>query len=38
MALSDRHRQRRGRNLAVAGVLAALVILFFFITIIKMSG
>ena len=38
MPLTDLHRRRRGRNFAVGGALLALVILFFFITIIKMSG
>jgi hypothetical protein len=36
--ITDEHRRRRGRNLALAGVLAALVILFFILTVVKMGG
>jgi len=32
------HRQRRSRNIALAVVLGALVVLFFLISIAKMSG
>ncbi|MGE0651448.1 MAG: hypothetical protein AB7P12_06835 [Alphaproteobacteria bacterium] len=35
---SDMHRRRRGRNLALLVVLGALVVLFYVITIVKMSG
>jgi len=38
MPLSDEHKKRRGRNYALAAVLVALVVLFFFITIAKMKG
>ena len=38
MPVSDEHKKRRGRNYALGGVLLALVVLFFFITIAKMSG
>ena len=38
MPLSERHRRRRGRNFALAGFLAALVILLFFITLAKLGG
>ncbi len=38
MPIGDRHRERRGRNLAMAWVLAALVALFFIVTIVKMKG
>ncbi|MDH3229095.1 MAG: SirB2 family protein [Alphaproteobacteria bacterium] len=31
-------RRRRSRNLAVAGILGALVVLFYIVTIVKMSG
>lgn len=37
MPLTDLHRKRRNRNLAVGGALLALVVIFFFVTIIKMS-
>ena len=38
MPIDERHRRRRGRNYALAGVLVALVVLFFVVTIVKMSG
>jgi hypothetical protein len=38
MPISDLHRRRRGRNLAIAAVLVCLVALFFFITIIKLGS
>jgi len=38
MPLHDEHRRRRGRNLALALVLGALVVLFYFITIARMNG
>ena len=38
MPLSDRHRQKRGRNYALAGALVFLVVLFFVVSIVKMSG
>ncbi len=38
MPLSEHHKKRRGRNLALAAVLFGLVILFFFITIAKLKG
>ena len=38
MPLGDRHARRRGRNFALAGVLAALVVLFFVITLVKLQG
>jgi hypothetical protein len=37
MPLSDRHRQKRGRNYALAAALLALVVLFFIVSIVKMS-
>ena len=37
MPLSDRHKQMRWRNIAVALILIGLVVLFFFITIAKMG-
>lgn len=33
-----RRRRLRGRNLAVAGVLLALVVLFYVITLVRMGG
>ncbi len=38
MPISERHHRRRGRNFALAGVLAALVVLFFGITLVKLQG
>ena len=38
MPITDHHRQRRGRNFALAGVLFALVALFFIITLVKMGA
>ena len=38
MAITDLHRRRLGRNLTVAGVLLALVVLFFAITLVKFGG
>ena len=38
MPITEYHRRRRGRNLALAGVLAALVVLFFAITLVKLQG
>jgi len=38
MPVSDMHKRRRARNLAIAAVLFGLVALFFFITIIKMGS
>ena len=38
MPISDMHKKRRNRNLAIAGILVGLVVLFFFITVIKMGG
>ncbi len=38
MTPSEYHRQRRGRNLALLAVLAALVVLFYVITIVRMGG
>jgi hypothetical protein len=35
---SEMHRRRRGRNIALSVVLGALVVLFYVITIVKMSG
>ena len=36
--LSPRKRQQRTRNLALLAVLGGLVVLFYVITIVKMSG
>jgi hypothetical protein len=38
MPRGDRHRVMRGRNLALAWFLAALVVLFFVVTIVKMKA
>ncbi|MFP6743272.1 MAG: hypothetical protein VCD33_16890 [Alphaproteobacteria bacterium] len=38
MAVTELHKRRLGRNLAVAGVLMVLVVLFFAITIVKFGG
>ncbi len=38
MPITDQHRRKRGRNLALAGVLVALVILFYFMTLARMGG
>jgi ferric-dicitrate binding protein FerR (iron transport regulator) len=35
---SDMHRRRRGRNIALGLLLAAVVVLFYVVTIVKMSG
>jgi len=34
----DLHRQRRARNYALGGALLALVVLFFFIALVKFQG
>ncbi|WP_439817390.1 hypothetical protein [Zavarzinia sp. CC-PAN008] len=38
MPVSEMHRKRRTRNYVVAGILVGLVVLFFAISIAKMSG
>ncbi|WP_300297662.1 hypothetical protein [Ferrovibrio sp.] len=38
MTQQDEQKRRRARNIALAVVLFALVILFYFITIAKMTG
>ncbi len=38
MPLSKIHRQRLGRNLAVAGILVVFVVAAFFITMFNMQG
>jgi hypothetical protein len=38
MPLSDEHRKKRARNWTVAGVLVALVVLFYLASIAKMAG
>lgn len=35
---NDMHRRRRGRNIALGLLLAAVVVLFYVVTIVKMSG
>jgi hypothetical protein len=38
MPVGERHRQQRTKNLALAGVLFGLVVMFFLITLVKMKG
>ena len=38
MAVTDLHRRRLSKNLTVAGLLLALVVLFFAITVVKFGG
>ena len=38
MPPGEMHRQRRGRNIALAGALLVMVLVFFAVTIVKMSG
>ena len=38
MPITEQHKRRRGRNVALAGALAALVVLFFLITLVKLQG
>ena len=38
MAKSERHRKMRERNYALVGVLFALVILFFVVTLVKLGS
>ena len=36
--VSDMHRKRRGRNIALAAVIFALAALFYVLSIVRMSG
>jgi len=38
VVMVDLNKQRRARNLALGGVLLALVVLFYLITIVRMEG
>ncbi len=38
MPITQRHKRRRNKNLALAGTLLGLVVLFFAITLVKMGG
>jgi hypothetical protein len=38
MPISEEHQKRRGRNITLGLVLAALVVLFFVVTIVKMGA
>lgn len=38
MPITEHHRRQKGKNLALAGVLLAMVVLFFAITIVRMGG
>jgi hypothetical protein len=38
MPPSELHQRKRAKNLTVAGILLALIVLFFIITIIKLGG
>ena len=35
---SETHRRQRGRNIALGAVLFGMVVLFYIVTIVKMSG
>ena len=37
MPLHEEHKKRAGRNYALGGILLALVVLFFVVTLVKMS-
>jgi hypothetical protein len=37
-AEKERQRRQRMRSLAIAGILAALVVLFFIVTIVRLGG
>jgi len=37
MPLHDEHKKRAGRNYALAGVLFAMVFLFFLVTLVKLN-
>jgi hypothetical protein len=38
MAVTQRHRERRARNVALGAVLIAFVVLIFFVALYKMGG
>jgi hypothetical protein len=38
MAITEQHKRQRVKNFALAGFLITLVVLFFFITLVKMGG
>lgn len=38
MPISEEHKKRRGRNIALALALGALVVLFFAITMVRLGG
>lgn len=38
MPLSEEHKRRRGRNLALGAFLFGLVVLFFIVTLVKLGG
>lgn len=38
MPLSDQHKKKRGRNVALALALGAMVALFFTVTLVKIGG
>ncbi len=38
MPLSDEHKKKRGRNIALALVLGAMVVLFFTVTMVRIGG
>lgn len=38
MPLGEEHKKKRARNYALAGVLLAMVIIFFLVTIVKLKG
>jgi hypothetical protein len=38
MPLGEEHKKKRSRNYALAGVLLAIVVIFFVVTIVKLKG
>ena len=38
MPITEQHKHRRSKNLALAGTLLGLAVLFFAITLVKMGG
>lgn len=38
MPITDLHQRKRAKNLTVAGILVALIVLFFVLTLVKLGG
>lgn len=38
MPISEEHKKKRGRNIALALVLGAMVVLFFTVTVVRIGG